>query len=173
MKNDYNKFLKIILSEKSYDTAKSMMYKEYPLNDEITKLLASYQAQELLNEWQILYPSFIKKQLTIQYKSRLSISTVCPVFYIDHEYVIGNCASEKEANELTGISDTPYTKRQAKFEEMLCNYLTVSGYVRILKRERSSMIPYAYIEGEQVSFHSLVFRNVLDIFSKDFVYRSK
>lgn len=158
-------FLPMILSEKNYDKAKRLMTKKYPVDNEFISILKSYDTREIDNTWEIVLKPFVKGNFSIGYGTRLCISTVCPAFYIEHEYSISNQARERDANELMGRSDTPYIEEQAILEKKLVRTLTVSGYQRIEKKDRNYMIPNAYIEDEQVSLESIIFNNVLDTFS--------
>jgi len=117
------------------------------------------------------FEDFCKGEFKVSYSSVLSISKVCKVFYLQHEFSIDNVDDNRMDLTLDSFGDQPYTKQQFVFDEDIVSFMLKQGYYRLTCSELEKVIPSIEmpkdsIFGIQMTVENAIFRDVWEIYTE-------
>lgn len=120
-------------------------------------------------EWLIDFSEFAENDFRASFTSRLKISKLAPIFYIQHEFSVINKVPAKIEPSLDGYSGMPYIMLQYEFQEDISKTLEKNDYLRLKYSEIYEVIPElsfpqgVTIFGPQVTVEYALFHDLLDL----------
>lgn len=126
------------------------------------RLFLAKRDEVLACTWSIQYDHFKQDGFRIFYKTQLSISKICPVFYIQHNFKVYTPDKNTINNELSGFEAWPLTKEQYLVEEKIKKELIEQGYEQIEYKEMIEVVmPF------QMTVENLLFKDLFDLCDGD------
>ncbi|MGF7536258.1 hypothetical protein AAGG74_21770 [Bacillus mexicanus] len=114
------------------------------------------------------FESFEKNDFHISYSSKLMISKLAPVFYIQHEFELENIDPKRITPILDGFSTQTYSMPQQEFDVKVNTTLKQMGYTALNYREMNEVICDLDIKpeplfGPQVTVELALFHDLLEL----------
>ncbi|MFA6534870.1 MAG: hypothetical protein WCS92_01295 [Candidatus Babeliales bacterium] len=81
--------------------------------------------------WYIHFDDYKKGEFEISYETKLHISKVASLFYIQHEYSVKNMDEDRMSPVLRDADNQAYTKKQFALHEKISSVLIKNGYYEI------------------------------------------
>jgi hypothetical protein len=136
----------------------------------------SEQSPQLIwpsKDWLIDYDEFTENSFNASFLTRLKISKLAPLFYVQHEFSVLNRVHPRIEPTLDGYSGMPYTMDQYNFQEKISKFLKEKDYIQLTYSEMYEVIPElsfpknVTIFGSQVTVEYALFHDLLDLCPED------
>ncbi len=82
-------------------------------------------------KWYVDLPDYKKGEFEVSYTTRLQISKVAPLFYIQHGFSVINKDEDKMTPVLRDADNQPYTKKQYALHDKISAVLAPKGYTEL------------------------------------------
>lgn len=114
------------------------------------------------------FEPFVKNDFNISYSSKLMISKLAPIFYIQHEFELENIDPERTTPILDGFSTQTYSMSQQKLDTKLNQILKEMGYNALDYQEMNEVICDLDIKteplfGPQITVELALFHDLLEL----------
>lgn len=114
------------------------------------------------------FEPFEKNDFHISYSSKLMISKLAPVFYIQHEFELENIDPKRSTPTLDGFSTQTYAMHQQEFDTKVNHILKDMGYNALDYQEMNEVIGDLDIKteplfGSQVTVELALFHDLLEL----------
>jgi hypothetical protein len=124
-------------------------------------------------DWLIDYGEFSENSFNASFLTRLKISKLAPLFYVQHEFSVLNRVNSRIEPTLDGYSGMPYTMDQYNFQEKISKILEEKNYIKLTYSEMCEVITElsfsenVTIFGPQVTVEYALFHDLLDLCPED------
>ena len=122
--------------------------------------------------WFIEFEQFNHGEFNASFTTKLLISKLAPLFYIQHEFEVENRIKKRIEPILDGYSGMPYIIAQYNFHEQISEVLRQGGYTELTYAEMYEVVcglsfpEEVTIFGPQVTVEYALFHDLLDLCSK-------
>ncbi|MCY7787457.1 hypothetical protein [Bacillus inaquosorum] len=118
--------------------------------------------------FQFEFPKYEKNEFHVNYTSKLIISKLAPVYYLQHQFTIENVDPERATPVLDGFSTQSYSMLQQKLDTKLNQILKEMGYNPLTYQEMNEVICDLDIKteplfGPQITVELALFHDLLEL----------
>ena len=115
---------------------------------------------------------FENGEFNVKYSSVLSISKICDVFYLQHEFAVENIDPNRMTPVLDGFGDEAYSKQQYELDNRIVSFLTEKQYKRLSYSDMLEVVstvemPQNSIFGTQMTVENALFKDLWNICLSD------
>lgn len=173
-----NKIIKETISkiyvEKDYEFYKMVYKKEIDyLNYLIEVTKPYYKEFEIFNldnsfQIQVNFINYYKENnFNVQYVTKLYMSKICNIYYIQHEFNIDNLDPNRTELKLNGFDNQTYTIEQYNLESKVVDILSKNNLKQLQFIDLKQIINLNKTEGllieKQITLEDLLFKNIYNI----------
>ncbi len=134
-------------------------------------LIEGFDKNSPSKDWYINFDCYKKGEFEVSYKTKLQVSKVIPLFYVQHEFAVENKDEDRMTPKLRDSDNQPYTKRQAALHDKISTILVNQGYCELGYADITEVVagfkmPNGItIFGPNVTVEHLFFVDIFDICS--------
>lgn len=128
--------------------------------------------------WFVEFEQFNHGEFNASFTTKLLISKLAPLFYIQHEFEVKNKVEKRIEPILGGYSGMPYIIAQYDFHKQISEVLSKGGYTELTYAEMYEVVcglsfpEEVTIYGSQVTVEYALFHDLLDLCSESEVVLS-
>lgn len=122
--------------------------------------------------WFVEFKQFNHGEFNASFTTKLLISKLAPLFYVQHEFEVENKVEKRIEPILSGYSGMPYTIAQYDFCEQISEVLRKGGYTELTYAEMYEVVyglsfpEGVTIFGHQVTVEDALFHDLLNLCSE-------
>ncbi len=163
-----------IYIEKDYEFYKSVYKKEISYLSYLIKVTKNfYKEFKVFNldnslEIRIHFINYYRENnFSVQYVTKLQVSKICDIYYIQHEFNIDNLDPNRIELKLNGFDNQTYTIDQYELESKIIDILSSNNLKQIQFIDLKQIINLNETENllieKQITLEDLLFKNIYNI----------